>query len=90
MLISDYVQWHCCLNGGAVTISEDEDQECDYFKQTLSPSEWESAMKHTWRRIFNFTWEPREKPFWRIGRKIIMQACIDKIRLEEVVNIRRL
>jgi hypothetical protein len=90
MLISDYVLWHNCLNGFPVTISEAEDRSYEELQQSLNASQWEVAKKSTWARIFDFSPEAEEEPFWRLKGHVVLQACVDEIRFPEVVSIRQL
>jgi hypothetical protein len=90
LLISDYGQWHNCLNGGPVTISEQEFDHFDQLEKTCGEATWISLMQSTWHRIFDFELREGEQPRWRFLGRNVLQACIEDIRLEEIVRIRPL
>lgn len=90
ILISDYNQWHNCLMGGPVTINELEFDRFDELEKTNDEATWISLVQSTWHRVFEFSPEPGEQHFWRLRGRAVLQACIDEIRMEEVVKIRPL
>jgi hypothetical protein len=90
LLISDHGQWHICLMGGAITISEQEDDHFDDLEKTSDQATWTSLVHSTWQRVFEFSPKPGEQTGWRLCGRAVMQACVDEIRLEEIVRIRQL
>lgn len=89
LLISDYDQWHNCLNGSPVTISEGENSRFEQLEHT-DKTTWTEECRYTWTRIFRFLPEAGEQPFWRLRKRMVMQACISEIRFDEVVTVRPL
>jgi len=87
LLISDYDQWHNCLNGGPVTIGEGENSRFEQLER-MDKSAWTVECRSTWTRIFRFAPEAGEQPFWRLRKRMVMQACISEIRGDEVVTVR--
>ncbi|PZF75815.1 hypothetical protein DK847_16465 [Aestuariivirga litoralis] len=87
LLISDYDQWHNCLNGGPVTISEGENCRLEQLERTDNAA-WTEECRSTWARIFRFAPEAGEQPFWRLRKRMVLQACISEIRSDEVVAVR--
>ena len=79
LLLSDYDAWHAVLNNWWVSISEEEDDR--FEKDGVIPSE-------TWPRIFDILGsEPGLDRRWA-GSKAYLQACVDRIYLDEVVRTR--
>lgn len=76
ILLSDFDLWHYPLNNWRVTFSEaefDEDEQGDH-----SP---------TWHHIFDMRDRVGEARRW-IGQVNVVQACVDRIYLNEVVSFR--
>lgn len=75
ILWSDFDAWHCPLNNGAI-LSELEVHEEERGK--VFPK------RYGWERVFDFEW--LEANGW--GGDIIKQGVIDKIRLEDIKEVR--
>lgn len=84
MLISDYELWHMPLNHGPIVDNEDE-----YDKWDWKNPDGKEAIEATWSEIFRITDRTERDPKW-IGRPDLLQACVDRIRLDEIVDVRHM
>jgi len=80
VLLSDYDLWHLPLNNGAICLTREEDA-------AWSHPHGDPIMKTTWHHcleIRDMPWHDRD---W-IAPPTLVQACVDRIRLDEVVSVR--
>lgn len=89
MLVSDFSLWHAPLNNWYCAMSEQEDDAFDAeHKGGVGPSTVTDAMKSTWDRVFDLG--PRSQEAMRyVGPCNLLQACVDRIHLDEVVRVTR-
>ena len=88
MLISDFDWWHTPLNNWYCATSEEEDDAFDAHHQGgVGPSTVNQVMRDTWERIFDLSPRaPEVLPYIGVGN--VLQTCIDRIYLNEVVRVR--
>ncbi len=95
ILFSQYDHWHHVLNNGAYTDTEREYDEFDKrFPGTNDSPEYLAAIEPTWHKIFDFpdpTGQTKVDIGWRGDyRRMIVQACIDRIQASDIVSIRQM
>lgn len=89
MLISDYDFWHLPLNNDYCTWTEEEDERLTALGLNVRGAPVTPEMMATWDRIFDL--RDRTDPAviaWR-QQPDSLQACIDRIYLHEVVQVKR-
>ncbi len=90
--MSDFEAWHAVLNCWYLSLSEVEsdnwDNRCESvrigWENWLPPSPFNEALMRSWERIFDLKLL-KKHPEWIGGEAI--QACIEEIYLDEVVNV---
>ena len=79
-LPSDYELWHLPLNRGNVPLTRAEDDAWDL-------PHGHPDVRTTWHRVLEIVGhEGAERDF--IGSPSIIQLCVDRIRLDEIVSVR--
>ncbi|MCK4734714.1 MAG: DUF3841 domain-containing protein [Methanophagales archaeon] len=94
VLLSDFEAWHTVLNCWYLSLSEEEsdnwDNRCESAGIKVSwenwppPSPFKEEIMRSWERIFDLELLKKHSE-WLGGEAI--QACIEKIYMEEVVTI---
>jgi Domain of unknown function (DUF3841) len=89
VLLSDFMAWHCVLNGSFLALSEAENREwerlgCTAHYLTLD-TDRKRMVEESWRRIFEFEALARSEWF---GGEPLVQAVLPRILSEDVVDVR--
>jgi hypothetical protein len=94
-LLSDFEAWHAVLNCWYLSLSEEESDNWDERSEAAGitgswenwhpPSPFKEEILKSWERIFDLGLL-KEHPEWIGGDAI--QACIEKIYVNEVVRLR--
>jgi hypothetical protein len=92
VLLSDFEAWHAVLNCWYLSLSEVESENWDSRCESVRigwenwppPSPFKEELMRSWERIFDL--ELLKKHSEWIGGETI-QACIEKIYIDEVVNV---
>ncbi|QQZ08494.1 DUF3841 domain-containing protein [Heyndrickxia vini] len=81
ILWSDFNLWHCVLNNGSVTGSEEEENILEESGKDI---------QYTWERIFDFDWFRNADPKW-VGKydEFNLQGVTPKITLDMVKKVTR-
>ena len=93
LLISDLDMWHAVLNDHPVFLDETEhDLHDDSWTRHPRPGDedraaYEAEMIPTWDRVFD-PLAPADHQWWGDRRRMPLQACIDGVRLDEIVAVR--
>lgn len=93
MLISDLDLWHSVLNEHPVHLTTAE-SDAHETRWPVRPRDghpdldrYEAEMRATWPRVFD-PLAPADHDFWGDRSAMPLQACIDGIRMDEVVAVR--
>lgn len=98
VLVSDFLLWHIPLNGGYLGTSEaDDDAFYREVEERLGrkharvededfPEDLRERALGSWERIFPDRWHELEDPGWFGEIPGLLQACVEEIRVEEVVK----
>ena len=73
VLLSDEEDWHCVLNNGFITDSEEEYDLWDEREKVWPKEEYLNAMRESWQKIFELNRPP--VPSWHHGPSRYVQAC---------------
>ncbi|WP_010093557.1 DUF3841 domain-containing protein [Ornithinibacillus scapharcae] len=78
VLLSDFDAWHCVLNDGFCSLTE---QEYELFELGKS----KVTKEHSWERIFNLELLQKSE-IWR-GNDMIVQGVTSNISKDQIINI---
>lgn len=81
ILFSDYETWHIALNNGVMVDTEVEDDQWWNSNPRPEPS-------YTWNRCLDITQDFQGKVYEWYAPSDRIQACVDRIYLEEIVSIK--
>lgn len=99
ILISNYETWHSVLNNGLLCDTEAEydafEAEWGFHPSTQSAEysrAYAAAVEPSWEKIFSFcspSDQTKDMIYWNgSAKKYILQACVDRIYLNEITNYR--
>jgi hypothetical protein len=80
ILLSDYDSWHLPLNDGAILLTREEDEAWEHHDDPVE-------VQATWHRCLEIRDMPWHSYDWAAPPSLI-QACVDRIRLDEIVGVR--
>lgn len=80
ILPSDYDLWHLPLNDGPICLTPEEDDAWPH-------EHGHPAIEETWHHVFEIVEGPGRTRDW-LGRPDYIQACVDRIRMDEIVSVR--
>jgi hypothetical protein len=89
MLISDHSTWHIPLNRGFISYSEEEDDTLDQAHPFEAPGPRPicDAMKLNWERVFEIGMPDSNKTRKWLGAGDDLQACVDRVYMDEIIRI---
>lgn len=90
MLVSDYDRWHQPLDICYLTDTEAEMEALEEsgLQTYLAAREATPEMMASWEAVFDLDdsgWSAEKRAFWK--RPDVLQACVDRIHLSEVVRV---
>lgn len=80
VLLSDYELWHLPLNNGAICLTREEDDAWPH-------PHGDPIVMETWHHVLEIVERPGASWDW-MGQPSIIQACVDRIGLDEIVSVR--
>ncbi|NUB11251.1 DUF3841 domain-containing protein [Azospirillum brasilense] len=82
-LLSDLDLWHLPLNHAYLSLTEAEDEAVNQFMLSRE------RIEESWQRIFDIDRAPTADEIrWIRSKRPVIQACVDRIYLTEIVSVR--